>query len=964
MSDASPTESRGTLDGLHTYFRGLTNLFAPRAVAIIGATDRKRSVGRTIVENLHKEDAPFVLYGVNPGRTECLGLPCYPSVEACPTSVDLALIVTPVSSVLSVINSCGRARVAVAIIITAGFKEIGPAGEALERKIVKRAAECRLRVIGPNCLGVMSPHWKLNASFAAADALPGNIAFVSQSGAMCTAVLDWSHEHRVGFSAFVSLGSMADIDWGELTTYFAQDPATQTLLLYMETVGRPQQLLSAARQVTPHKTIIAIKAGQTAPAAQAAISHTGSLAGSHAAFLAAMLRAGIRVVDTVGELCDAALFLGKQPQPQGSKLLLITNAGGPGVLATDAAALGGAELPPLTPHTRDALNAILPPAWSHGNPIDILGDAPAELYGKTLQIALTNPSSDGLLVILSPQSVTDSTGTARVLVSLYERYRESTPEHQRIPLFCSWMGGLHAREGAELLNAAGIPCFPYPDAAARTFARLAKSKAQLLARTESSDSVRETRDNVLSVQSCLTGAERNAIKNLFKKALEEKRSLLTEAEAKTVLRYYGIPVAETSMCCATAAEARAVAEQLNAYPLVAKIHSETLAHKSDVGGVVVNITSLQEVENAFYKIQDNVKNAVGLQHFGGITLQHMYNLAQGYELILGSHVDPQFGPLLLFGSGGKYVEILGDTVLALPPLTPQEAEHLVLRTRISKAMTGSEGQRFISLDMAPLCRIISLFSSMLVDLSAEGLIECDINPLLVTPTHVVALDARIVLSLPSDDAESQLSAANSVERHPASSVRPYPSEYCVQNLSVTPTSCCSLYVATSKDIPVLQRFFTHHALTITQRDCFDLSLLPDHWMPSLTLNDFTHTLCFMCSAPTSNEKSLHGGSSDFLAPVSLVAVLQRVHGTLDAARLIVYVNLNAFTPDTALIASVAQYILTVVVPKERVSLVSVLFPTPTGIKPLNLQELLRSVAPALRTHAASPPTFFFELDNY
>lgn len=892
MSDTTPSDflSDPSGTGICTYFRGLKNLLAPRSVAVIGATERERSVGRTIVHNLQQcretypGGVPFELYPVNPRRTQCCGLPCYPSVDACPRPVDLALIVTPVSTVIPVMDSCGRANVSVVIIITAGFKETGPQGEKMEQDVMRRAFQYRIRVIGPNCLGVMSPHWGMNASFAATDALPGGIAFMSQSGAMCTAVLDWSRQEHVGFSAFVSLGSMADIDWGELIEYFGDDPNTHTLLIYMETVGRPQHLLSVALRVAPRKPIIVIKAGQTEAAAQAAVSHTGSLAGSHAAFVAAMQRAGILVVDTIAELFDTTLLLGKQPRPEGPRLLIITNAGGPGVLTTDAAALGGAQLPPLAASTLDQLNSFLPPAWSHGNPVDILGDASAELYARTLQVCLQDTTVDGILVVLSPQSVTDATGTARVVIEAYQKItREAEastgPPRRRKPLLCSWMGGVDVREGAQLLNAAGIPNYSHPDAAARTFARLWTHYNATHINATQQEALGAAKHSFSAVRSA--AAARPTVDDLLQKARQQDRTLLTEAESKAILRAYGIPVAEAHFCT-TAEEAEAAAVRLGTFPLVAKLHSETLTHKSDVGGVILSLMSPKATYDAFHRIRENVAKAVGLQHFGGVTIQPMYDIASGYELIIGSHVDNQFGPLILFGSGGKMVEIFNDTVLGLPPMTPAIAQRMISETRIAKALKGDHGQRFVSVDMEALSRLVSLFSTMIVDLAMD-IHECDINPLLVTNDSLVALDARIVLREPHD--RKTLRASSLL------AIKDYPNSYQFTSLPplFTNDAASCLRVASPMDLPVLQLFFNNYH-ELPSEDCFGLPVNYTSWLNSVALSDYVQTLTFLGysqrteSAPNNPDSLL----PNHTPPV--VLILQRVPGTLDAGRLILYTH--------------------------------------------------------------------------
>ncbi|HAG81537.1 MAG TPA: acetyl CoA synthetase subunit alpha, partial [Cyanobacteria bacterium UBA12227] len=439
----------------------LSSFFAPESVAVIGATDKTGSVGRTLLWNLMSNPFGGTIYPINPKRHSVLGIPAYPSIKSVPDQVDLAIIATPAPTVPGVIGECVEAGVKSAIVISAGFKEIGKSGVELEQQILEKARG-KMRVIGPNCLGLMSPRTGLNATFASTMARPGNLAFISQSGALCTAVLDWSFWENVGFSAFISIGSMLDVNWGDLIYYLGDDPHTQSIVIYMESIGDARSFLSAAREVALTKPIIVIKTGRTEAAAKASASHTGSLAGSDDVLDAAFRRCGVIRVNQISELFDVAEVLSKQPRrPKGPRLTIITNAGGPGVLATDALIGAGGELAELSEETITDLNQILPPHWSHGNPIDILGDADPERYTKALEIAVKDPNSDGLLVILTPQAMTDPTQIAEQL----KPYAQATVK----PVFASWMGGSETKAGETLLNRASIPTYPYPDSAARLF---------------------------------------------------------------------------------------------------------------------------------------------------------------------------------------------------------------------------------------------------------------------------------------------------------------------------------------------------------------------------------------------------------------------------------------------------------------------------------------------------------------
>ncbi|MCB1111654.1 MAG: bifunctional acetate--CoA ligase family protein/GNAT family N-acetyltransferase [Chlamydiales bacterium] len=724
----------------------LDAVFKPKTVAVIGAKDDLGAVGRTIMANLLSGTFNGAIYPVNPKRSEVMGITCYPDISAIPKQVDLAIIITPAKTVPAIVKQCVANKVKSAIIISAGFKEVGPEGLAMENEIVATARSGNMPIIGPNCLGVMNPIYGLNATFAKGMALPGNVAFISQSGAMCTAVLDWSFKAGIGFSSFVSIGSMADVNWGDLIHYLGDDPQTHSILMYMETVGNPRAFLTAAREIALEKPIIVIKAGRSPQAAKAAASHTGSLAGSDEVFDAALLRAGVLRVDTISELFDMASVLSRQPLPKGPNLSIITNAGGPSVLATDTAVLNGAKLTKLDDKTYQALNSTLPQAWSHGNPVDILGDAQADRYVNAVDILAQDSNTDGILVVLSPQDMTDAVGTAECL----RPYARLTDK----PILASWMGGDAVSQGVQILGHANIPTFSYPDDAAWSFAKM-------WSYSENLHSLYETpsiRDDITEDTAILP--QHREAKALIDKARSEGRTLLDEDESKKVLKCYGIPVVET-VTATSAEEAAARADSLG-YPVVAKLYSQTITHKTDVGGVILNLESANEVRHAFEKIRHSVTEAAGAAAFEGVTVQRMVKL-DGYELILGSSCDEQFGPVLLFGTGGQLVEVYKDRSLALPPLNSNLAAKLINKTKIADALRGVRGRSAI--DMVNLKRILVHFSQMIVE--NRWIKECDINPLLASTEEIVALDARIVLHDPSLK-ESEL---------PEPAIRPYPIEY-------------------------------------------------------------------------------------------------------------------------------------------------------------------------------------------
>lgn len=722
---------------------GLDAIFAPKNVAVIGATERPGSVGRQILWNLIQTSFGGTVFPVNPTRPSVLGIRAYPSIKDVPDQVDLAVIVTPANGVPKLVQDCADVGVRGLIIISAGFKERGPEGVKLETEIMAIARQHNIRIIGPNCLGVMSPLTGLNATFASAMARPGNVGFISQSGALCTAVLDWSFRENVGFSAFVSIGSMLDVGWGDLIDYLGNDQRTSSIVIYMESVGDARSFLSAAREVALRKPIIIIKAGRTDAAAQAAASHTGSLTGSDEVLDAAFRRSGVLRVDRISDVFYMAEVLGKQPRPKGNRLTIITNAGGPGVLATDALIGGGGELSTISPATMEALNGILPAYWSHNNPIDVLGDASPDLYAKTLEIAGNDPNSDGLLVILTPQGMSEPTQTADALRSFGTGLDK--------PVLASWMGGPQVASGQAILNQANIPTFEFPDTAARTFNYMWQYATTLQALYETpilpADSAEETPD-------------RAAVEAIIQKARSEGRPILTEYESKQVLAAYLIPTVGTRVCTTEDDAVRTAAEF--GYPVVLKLHSETITHKTDVGGVQLNLRDEAAVRSAYSLIRTSVAEKAGEGHFDGVAVQPMVKL-DGYELIIGSSVDPQFGPVLLFGTGGQLVEVFKDRSLSLPPLNTTLARRMMETTKIYTALQGVRGREAV--DLAALERLLVRFSQLVVE--QPWIKEIDINPLLINQERMIALDARVVIYGP-EMTEDVL---------PRAAIRPYPSQY-------------------------------------------------------------------------------------------------------------------------------------------------------------------------------------------
>ncbi|HKW63733.1 MAG TPA: bifunctional acetate--CoA ligase family protein/GNAT family N-acetyltransferase [Candidatus Acidoferrum sp.] len=721
----------------------LDRLFFPNSVAVVGATDRVHSVGRTVVCNLMNGSYKGRVYPVNPGRAELFGRRCYSRISEVPEAVDLVVVVTPASTVPEVVAECVKARSKGIVVISAGFKEKGPEGVALEKEIRSILRGSPTRLIGPNCLGLMNPAIGLNATFAEDIARSGNVAFLSQSGALLTAILDWSFVEQVGFSAIVSTGSMLDVGWGDLISFFGEDSKTESILVYMESIGDARDFLSAAREVAFSKPIIVIKPGRSEAASRAAASHTGALTGSDAVYDAAFRRSGVLRVQNIADIFHMAEALSKQPRPRGPRLMILTNAGGPGVLATDALIAAGAELATLSEPSRQALDEFLPPHWSHANPIDILGDADPERFARSLELAIRDPNCDGLLAILAPQGMTDPSQMAGQL----KPYAKGSGK----PLLASWMGGKSVSEGVKVLNASGIPTFSYPDTAARVFNSMWQYTYHLRGLYETPYATDD-----------LAGLSTRRIKAraLIDAVFTKGRTLLTEVESKQLLDVYGIPTVPTRLA-KDEQEALRLAQELG-FPVVLKVHSEAITHKTDVDGVKLNLTGAEQVREAYRAIQSSVAAKKGQGAFLGVSVQPMIR-TQGYEVILGSSVDSQFGPVILFGSGGQLVEVYRDRALAVPPLNTTLAQRLMEQTRIYAALKGIRGRPAV--DLKALETLLVRFSELVIE--QPRIREIDINPLLASPEGLLALDARMVLFGREVQDDSL----------PRPAIRPYPSQY-------------------------------------------------------------------------------------------------------------------------------------------------------------------------------------------
>jgi acetyl coenzyme A synthetase (ADP forming)-like protein len=643
----------------------LKAMLNPKVVALLGAAEAPESIGHSVLKNLRSFGG--IVYVVNGSRSSVLGLESFPSIQEVPERVDLAVIATPPATVPQIVKECAEAGVKGAVIVSAGFKECGAEGRNLEEALL--AARGKTRLLGPNCFGVMVPELGLNATVSKNLALPGSVAFVSQSGALCASVLDWSLREKVGFSAFVSTGSMIDVDWGDLIYYLADDLGTRSILLYMESIGNARSFLSAAREVALRKPIIVMKVGRTEAGAKALAFHTGTVAGNDDVLEAAFRRVGILRCETIEELFEMAEVLGKQPRPKGCRLAVVTNAGGPAVLATDMLVKEGGEIALLSDQSYQKLNEIFPGSWSENNPVDVLGDASADRFVKAVEIVSADRNNDGILVIVTPQALTDPTAIAKGLEPL-----KKLPGK---PILASWMGASAVAEGEAILNAAGIPTFQYPDTAVRAFCSMSRYNDNLCALYETP---------TLSVEG---GCDDARAERIIDAARKQNRTLLSESESKQILHAYGIPTA-------------------------------------------------------------------------GVTVEAM-RPQDGYELMVGSRIDPQFGPVLRFGSGGGLGKVMKDYALGLPPLNATLARRMMEQTRVYTALKSAEDRP--PGELASLEALLVRFSLLVA--RQRRIKEINVDPLLVSPTQMFAQDARILLH-DSGVQEQDL---------PRLAIRPYPEQY-------------------------------------------------------------------------------------------------------------------------------------------------------------------------------------------
>ena len=717
-------------------------MFNPETVAFIGATEREGSIGLQITKNLLASANGRRIYPVNPNREAVMGLKCFPSIAAVPEHVNLAVIATPAETVPGIVEECGQSGVDGVVVISAGFREVGEKGAELENKIKQAQEKYNLRVLGPNCLGFIRSHLNLNATFLRESPEPGEIAFISQSGALGSAILDWAISTHVGFSMFASLGSMLDVDFGDLIDFLGEDPHTRSIIIYMEGVGSARKFVSAARGFARTKPIIVLKSGKYAASAKAVRSHTGALAGNYEVYDAAFKRVGVVRVDGIEDLFDCASVLDSEHLPAGPRLAIVSNAGGPGVIAADTVMDNGGVLAELSEEAMVGLEKCLPPFWSKGNPIDLLGDADITMYEKAINVCLSDPNVDGIVVIYTPQGAAQPTELAKKVVE--------TAEKKIKPVLTVWMGEKEVGEARKLFYANNVPTYSNPEDAIRTYMYMYKYKRNI-------ELLYETPEE-LPVN---LAPPKNHLKLLIRKAVGEGRTVLTPQEVDKFLDAYDIPRAEAHL--AKSVEQATVAASSLGYPVVLKISSPDIVHKTDIGGVVLGVDSENALKKGFQDIVESVTKTAPMAKIDGVYIQKMKKV--DYELILGAKKDIDFGAVLLFGQGGTDVEFTRDFSMGLPPLNQTLAKRMIEETKVYQALTKGARSK-PPVDIRSLEEIVVKFSNLIVDF--QEIAEMDINPLAASRNEICALDARILIDQEALKIQDQYS-------HLA--ILPYPTKY-------------------------------------------------------------------------------------------------------------------------------------------------------------------------------------------
>jgi len=706
----------------------LNNLFEPESVVIFGASDRQGSVGNLVFRNMIEGGFKGDVFPINLKHSTVQNHKAYSDLNSVGKPVDLAVITTPATTVPGIIESCGEYGIRAAVVISAGFRETGPQGLKLEQALVENAHRYGLRFIGPNCLGLMRPDTGLNCTFNKGNARQGKIALVSQSGALCTAILDWAAANNIGFSAVVSTGISADTDFGDVLDYLVNDPKTKSILLYIEGIHHARSFMSGLRAAARVKPVIALKTGRHGSGSKAAMSHTGALVGADDVFESALRRAGVVRGLRIGELFSAATTLTSAFSVKGERLAIVTNGGGPGVMASDRVTDLGLSLAELSEDTLKRLDTVLPATWSQANPVDVIGDATPERYSQAVEICMCDPGVDGLLVILTPQAMTDPAAVARSLVMLGDKNHK--------PLLACWMGDIQVAEGRRILRDANVPTFHTPEAAVEAFSYLVNyyRNQKLLLETPGPLSLGKAPD-VEGAQMIIEGA------------LAEGRKVLSESESKAVLHAFHIPTAQASVV-RSPNEALVQAESLG-FPVVLKINSPDITHKSDAGGVRLGISNAQAVRSAYNDMLNSVQKIRPEAHIDGVTIEPMLQRPNGRELLVGLVTDPVFGPVITFGAGGTAVEVMGDRAVTLPPLNHRLVQDLIGQTRVFKLL--GEFRHMPKADLEALEQVLLRVSEIACELPMVK--ELDINPLIVDENGAIAVDARMVVDYQSQTSE-------------------------------------------------------------------------------------------------------------------------------------------------------------------------------------------------------------------
>ena len=717
----------------------LDKLFDPCAIAVFGAGEAPDSVGGRVFNNLISDGFPNPVFPINPKHSRVYNQVCYASLDDINSPIDLAIIATPAKTVPEIIHSCGEYGIRSATVLSAGFGEGGGQGQSLGKNLLEIARQYQMRILGPNCLGLIRPPVHMNATFSKNNARPGRLALVSQSGALCTAILDWAEARDIGFSAIISLGDALDIDFGDLLDFLAQDPETQSILLYVEGIREARSFMSGLRIAARMKPVIVVKAGRHEEGLRAAITHTGAMVGADDVFDAALQRAGVVRATTVGQWFTAAQILASGYRVNGNRLAIITNGGGLGVMATDRAIDLGVQLSNLSQSTIMKLDECLPSQWSHGNPIDLLGDASPDRYRNAVEACLDDPGVDGILVMLSPQAMTDAKSCALAVISACNRDSK--------PVLTCWVGEQQVAGGRELFARNHLPHFSSPEASVEAFAYLASHYHNQKLLVQVPGPLAATSDPDIE------GA-----RLIIESALAEKRSLLSITEAKAVMHAFRIPVTQ-SIECHSANEALVAAESLG-FPVVMKINSPDINHKTDVGGVKLNIGNAQAVRSSYRDLIEEVEKKAGAVRIEGVILEPMFAPVHGRELLIGVIRDPVFGPAITFGAGGIHAEIIQDRAVALPPLNTFLTDRLISETRAARLL--DRFRNMPAVDMPALVQLLRRVSELVCEL--PSIREIDINPAIAHETGVMALDVRIVVD----------HVPPSLDRYAHMAIHPYP----------------------------------------------------------------------------------------------------------------------------------------------------------------------------------------------